>query len=241
MDLTCKLHILQDLRQAQNARKENELKFCTLKEASTAEIVEKKSRFIANSCHIESKEEAEEKINLIKKKYYDAKHNCFSFSIVDKDGNLLEKSSDDGEPSGTAGAPILNVIRKNNLNNVLIVVTRYFGGTLLGTGGLIRAYTKSTQEGIKESMVIEKCLGVMLSLTCDYTTSGKIQYLTATEHIPVLDTVYTDNVTFEMIVPVEEVGSVEKKFMEASMGKAVLEKGEETYYAEIDGKISYDL
>ena len=160
---------------------------------------------------------------------------------IDKDGNLLEKSSDDGEPSGTAGAPILNVIRKNNMNNILIVVTRYFGGTLLGTGGLIRAYTKSTQEGIKESMVIEKCLGVMLSLTCDYTTSGKIQYLTATEHIPVLDTVYTDNVTFEMIVPVEEVGSVEKKFMEASMGKAVLKKGEETYYAEIDGKISYDL
>ena len=85
------------------------MKFCTLKEASTAEIVEKKSRFIANSCHIESKEEAEEKINLIKKKYYDAKHNCFAFSIVDKDGNLLEKSRDDGEPSGTAGAPILAV------------------------------------------------------------------------------------------------------------------------------------
>ena len=129
MDLTCKLHILQDLRQAQNARKENELKFCTLKEASTAEIVEKKSRFIANSCHIESKEEAEEKINLIKKKYYDAKHNCFAFSIVDKDGNLLEKSSDDGEPSGTAGAPILNVIRKNNkesLDAVYSDLAEYF-------------------------------------------------------------------------------------------------------------------
>lgn len=136
---------------------------------------------------------------------------------------------------------MLEVLTGQELHNVVAVVTRYFGGTLLGTGGLIRAYTKSTKEGIKESMVIEKCLGVMLSLTCDYTTSGKIQYLTATEHIPVLDTVYTDNVTFEMIVPVEEVGSVEKKFMEASMGKAVLKKGEETYYAEIDGKISYDL
>ena len=134
---------------------------------------------------------------------------------------------------------MLDILNSYGLTDCLLVVTRYFGGTLLGTGGLIRAYTKSTQEGIKESMVIEKCLGVMLSLTCDYTTSGKIQYLT--EHIPVLDTVYTDNVTFEMIVPVEEVGSVEKKFMEASMGKAVLEKGEETYYAEIDGKISYDL
>lgn len=107
---------------------------------------------------------------------------------------------------------MLEVLTGQELHNVVAVVTRYFGGTLLGTGGLIRAYTKSTQEGIKESMVIEKCLGVMLSLTCDYTTSGKIQYLTATEHIPVLDTVYTDNVTFEMIVPVEEVGSVEKVY-----------------------------
>ena len=131
------------------------MKFCTLKEASTAEIVEKKSRFIANSCHIESKEEAEEKINLIKKKYYDAKHNCFSFSIVDKDGNLLEKSSDDGEPSGTAGAPILNVIRKNNLNNVLIVVTRYFGGILLGTGGLTRAYSNTALASIENGKIIE--------------------------------------------------------------------------------------
>ena len=131
------------------------MKFCTLKEASTAEIVEKKSRFIANSCHIESKEEAEEKINLIKKKYYDAKHNCFSFSIVDKDGNLLEKSSDDGEPSGTAGAPILNVIRKNNLNNVLIVVTRYFGGILLGTGGLTRAYSNTALASIENGKNIK--------------------------------------------------------------------------------------
>ena len=89
--------------------------------------------------------------------------------------------------------------------------------------------------------MIEKCLGVKISLTCDYTTSGKIQYLTATDHIPVLDTVYTDNVTFEMIVPVEEIGMVEKKFMEASMGKAVIEKEEETYYAEIDGEINCNL
>ena len=136
---------------------------------------------------------------------------------------------------------MLEVLTGHKLHNVVAVVTRYFGGTLLGTGGLIRAYTKSTQEGIKESTVIEKCLGVKISLTCDYTTSGKIQYLTATDHIPVLDTVYTDQVTFEMIVPVEEVGMIEKKFMEASMGKAVFEKGKEAYYAEIDGKINCNL
>ena len=211
----------------------------TVYRGGTAEIVEKKSRFIAHSAHVESEEEALAFIEQIKKQYWDARHNCWAYSIGEKQPAL--RCSDDGEPSGTAGKPMLEVLTGQELHNVVAVVTRYFGGTLLGTGGLIRAYTKSTQEGIKESMVIEKCLGVMLSLTCDYTTSGKIQYLTATEHIPVLDTVYTDNVTFEMIVPVEEVGSVEKKFMEASMGKAVLKKGEETYYAEIDGKISYDL
>ena len=210
-----------------------------LKEGGEGYYEEKKSRFLAACYRIESEEEAVGLIEAVKKKYWDARHNCWAYSIGEKQPAL--RCSDDGEPSGTAGKPMLEVLTGQELHNVVAVVTRYFGGTLLGTGGLIRAYTKSTQEGIKESMVIEKCLGVMLSLTCDYTTSGKIQYLTATEHIPVLDTVYTDNVTFEMIVPVEEVGSVEKKFMEASMGKAVLKKGEETYYAEIDGKISYDL
>ena len=205
----------------------------------SGEIEEKKSRFICHIFKIKSEEEAEEYITAVKKKYWDARHNCYAYVTGDK--GQIQRFSDDGEPQGTAGKPMLDILNSYWLTDCLLVVTRYFGGTLLGTGGLIRAYTKSTQEGIKESMVIEKCLGVMLSLTCDYTTSGKIQYLTATEHIPVLDTVYTDNVTFEMIVPVEEVGSVGKKFMEASMGKAVLEKGEETYYAEIDGKISYDL
>ena len=205
----------------------------------SGEIEEKKSRFICHIFKIKSEEEAEEYITAVKKKYWDARHNCYAYVTGDK--GQIQRFSDDGEPQWTAGKPMLDILNSYGLTDCLLVVTRYFGGTLLGTGGLIRAYTKSTQEGIKESMVIEKCLGVMLSLTCDYTTSGKIQYLTATEHIPVLDTVYTDNVTFEMIVPVEEVGSVEKKFMEASMGKAVLKKGEETYYAEIDGKISYDL
>ena len=214
-------------------------KYKILYKEGEAEISEKKSRFIAHIAPAQTEEEAQAFIEKIKKQYWDARHNCWAYSIGEKQPAL--RCSDDGEPSGTAGKPMLEVLTGQELHNVVAVVTRYFGGTLLGTGGLIRAYTKSTQEGIKESMVIEKCLGVMLSLTCDYTTSGKIQYLTATEHIPVLDTVYTDNVTFEMIVPVEEVGSVEKKFMEASMGKAVLKKGEETYYAEIDGKISYDL
>ena len=136
--------------------------FYTIRDSSTAEIIEKKSRFIANAYHVDSREEAENKINELKKKYFDAKHNCFAFSIIDENDNLLEKSSDDGEPSGTAGAPILNVIRKNNLHNILIVVTRYFGGILLGTGGLTRVYSSSTEMCIQNSKLICQAKGLSL-------------------------------------------------------------------------------
>lgn len=213
--------------------------FQTIYEGGEAEIVEKKSRFIAHTYHVTTEEEVQEVLEKVRKEYWDARHNCWAYSIGEKQPAL--RCSDDGEPSGTAGKPMLEVLTGQEIYNVVAVVTRYFGGTLLGTGGLIRAYTKSTQEGIQNSVVIEKCLGQKISLTCDYTTSGKIQYLTATDHIPVLDTVYTDNVTFEMIIPIEDVGMMEKKFMEASMGKAVLEKGEESYYAEINERIMVDL
>lgn len=213
----------------------NSQKYKILYQEGEAEIVEKKSRFIAHIAPAQTEEEAQEFVEKIKKQYWDARHNCWAYSVGEKQPAL--RCSDDGEPSGTAGKPMLEVITGEEIHNVVAVVTRYFGGTLLGTGGLIRAYTKSTQEGIKESTVIEKCLGQKITLTCDYTTSGKIQYLTATDNIPVLDTIYTDNVRFEMIVPVEELGMLEKKFMEASMGKAVLEKGEEAYYADIQGVI----
>ena len=210
-------------------------KYKILYQEGEAEIVEKKSRFIAHIAPAQTEEEAQEFVEKIKKQYWDARHNCWAYSVGEKQPAL--RCSDDGEPSGTAGKPMLEVITGEEIHNVVAVVTRYFGGTLLGTGGLIRAYTKSTQEGLKESTVIEKCLGQKIILTCDYTTSGKIQYITATDNLPVLDTIYTDNVTFEMIIPVEELGMVEKKFMEASMGKAVLEKGEEAYYADINGAI----
>ena len=136
----------------------------------SGEIEEKKSRFICHIFKIKSEEEAEEYITAVKKKYWDARHNCYAYVTGDK--GQIQRFSDDGEPQGTAGKPMLDILNSYGLTDCLLVVTRYFGGTLLGTGGLIRAYTKSTQEGIKESMVIEKCLGVMLSLTCDYTTSG---------------------------------------------------------------------
>ena len=114
--------------------------FVTIKDNVQFELVEKKSRFIANLFYVESTQEAENVIKEIRKKYYDAKHNCIAYRIIEN-GRIVEKASDDGEPSGTAGAPMLNILQKNNLANVLIIVTRYFGGILLGTGGLVRAYS----------------------------------------------------------------------------------------------------
>lgn len=210
-------------------------KFKVVYDGGEAEIIEKKSRFIAHVAPAQTEEEALAFIEAIRKKYWDARHNCTAYSIGVQQPVL--RCSDDGEPGGTAGKPMLEVLQGEELHNVVVVVTRYFGGTLLGTGGLIRAYTKSTQEGIKNSHVITKCLGQRLSVRCDYTTSGKIQYLAATEQIPLIGTDYTEEVVFDMIVPADQLGRMEKLFIEASSGKAEIEKLQEEYFAEIDGEI----
>ena len=124
--------------------------FITIENNVTSEFTEKKSKFIGNLFYIESSSEAEEIIKKTKKKYFDAKHNCIAYRTIEN-GQIVERFSDDGEPSGTAGAPMLNILQKNNLVNVLIVVTRYFGGILLGTGGLVRAYQNSLMLAIENS------------------------------------------------------------------------------------------
>ena len=132
------------------------INFNTILESSIqAEIVEKKSRFIANLFYVENPEEAELRIKEIKKKYHDAKHNCFAY-LTFENGEIYKKFSDDGEPSGTAGAPMMEIIEKENLRNVLVVVTRYFGGILLGTGGLVRAYSDALKEAIKKATLVSK-------------------------------------------------------------------------------------
>ncbi|MGN1326702.1 MAG: IMPACT family protein, partial [Clostridia bacterium] len=167
--------------------------FVTIEGHSVAEIVEKKSRFIANAYNIESKEEAEEKIKLLKKKYYDAKHNCFAFSVLEE-GREFQKCSDDGEPSGTAGAPILNVIKKQNLNNILIVVTRYFGGILLGAGGLTRAYSTAAINAIEKGNLIKKEKGLEVIVELPYTENSKFQYYCEKNNIKVIKTEYNENI-----------------------------------------------
>ena len=149
--------------------------FITIEENVEAEITEKKSKFIANLFYIENIEEAEKIIKEIKKKYFDAKHNCIAYRVIEKN-QIIEKSSDDGEPSGTAGQPMLSILQKNKLANVLIIVTRYFGGILLGTGGLVRAYSNSLLKAIEHAKKVTKCLGQEIRVELEYNEFENFKY-----------------------------------------------------------------
>ena len=149
--------------------------FISIKENIETEIVVKKSKFICNLIKVENQKEAEEYIKKTKKKYYDARHNCVAYRVIE-DEQIIEKSSDDGEPSGTAGGPMLNILQKNNLCNVLVIVTRYFGGILLGTGGLVRAYSDAAFEAINTAERIEKCIGIEAETELDYNNLESFKY-----------------------------------------------------------------
>ncbi len=186
-----------------------DIDFKTIEKENSAEIVEKKSRFIANIYNVESKEEAEEKIKQIKKKYYDAKHHCFAFSIIEENG-ITQKSSDDGEPSGTAGAPILNIIKSNNLQNVVIIVTRYFGGILLGTGGLTRAYSEAAGKVVEQSELIQKEPGMEVELEIDYNDNEKFKYYCQKNNINIIKIEYTENILYKIELNEKEYKKIEE-------------------------------
>ena len=165
-----------------------------IKKSTSFELVEKKSKFIANLIYIKSKNDAEIKIKEFKKKYYDARHNCFAYRVLE-DGNIYEKSSDDGEPSGTAGNPMLNILQKNNLCNILVVVTRYFGGILLGTGGLVRCYSGATIGAIEQSNIAQIELGTEFEIQIDYANLQNIEYYCKKNNIRIIGKKYQENIT----------------------------------------------
>lgn len=204
-------------------------------EGKTAEIVEKKSRFIAHVKAVYSVEEALCFIEDIKKGYWDARHNCYAFSVGTE--NCITRFSDDGEPGGTAGRPILEVILGSGIYNIVIVVTRYFGGTLLGCGGLVRAYTQAAQEGIRCSEVITKKTGIRLGLCMEYTDFGKIQYVLAQNDVTIEQTDYSDKVRLQAIADFAEFDRVCKLITEATSARVKIEKGEEVYYAQVGGEV----
>ena len=192
------------------------------------EIVEKKSRFIATIRKCETEEEAVGFIEEMKKKYWDARHNCSAFVIGSR--GELTRCSDDGEPSGTAGRPMLEVLTGSGIRNIAVVVTRYFGGTLLGTGGLVRAYTQAVKEGLThcETGIMKK--GCKLEIVTDYNDVGKLQYYFGQNGIVPADSIYAENVKFILLIPVEKEENLRKNLTETTCGKVKIEKTGEMYF-----------
>lgn len=172
----------------------------TIKENASAEIVEKKSKFIANAFYVESREEAENIIKLQKKKYHDARHNCYAYRILE-DENIIEKASDDGEPSGAAGAPMLNLLSKPNIVNTLVIVTRYFGGILLGTGGLVKAYSESTKKALEKAEFTKIEEGYTYKIEIKYSDLENFKYFIKNNEINIIKEEYFENVTLRIFVP----------------------------------------
>ncbi len=202
--------------------------FYTIKEDEySAELIEKKSKFIATLLKVSSEEQAIEFIEKIRKKYRDAKHNVFAYRIA----NTLERYSDDGEPSGTAGVPILDILRGEKLENVLVVVTRYFGGILLGTGGLVRAYSTVTKQAIADAVKIEMKLSKEYEVVVDYNFHNILQHYFRENSIIIKDTIFSDKVSINIIVYAEKSENLKDKIIEKTEGTAkVILK--ETYYHE---------
>lgn len=199
------------------------------------EIVEKKSRFIATVCPIHSEEDAVMFIEKIKKKYWDARHNCHAFILGER--NEISRCSDDGEPSGTAGKPMLDVLLGAGLHNVCVVVTRYFGGILLGTGGLVRAYSQAVQAGLENSLIVEKKLCCRMKIYTDYNGIGKIQYILGKSPAITLNTEYTERVVVEILIEKGNFDSLCKEIVEATSGRAELETLDECYCAVVEGEV----
>ena len=207
----------------------------TVYKGGEGEIVEKKSRFIATVVPVHSEEEALKFVEAMKKKYWNATHNCYAYVIGEN--HELQRYSDDGEPGGTAGKPMLDVLAGRDIHDVCAVVTRYFGGTLLGTGGLVRAYSQAVQAGLENCLVVEKRPGVRLSVDTDYNSVGKIQYIAAQMGITALESAYTDRASFTYMVPEEQAEDFEAKLTEATAGRAVLHRSKTVYYGLAEGEL----
>ena len=202
--------------------------YITIRDYGEDSFEEKKSEFIGYAKRVESEEEAKEFINEIKSMHKQARHNCFAYVIGENYG--IQRYSDDGEPQGTAGIPILEVMKKQGVTDCAIVVTRYFGGILLGAGGLTWAYTKGASIALKAGGVVEKVEGCKVSITIDYDLIGKIQYLCGQNNWHIEDSEYTDKVTIFIYAENEVAEVIEKEVIEATNGKAIINKSEEDIY-----------
>lgn len=206
-------------------------KYRTIKEDNQHEVEIKKSRFICFLKRIETEEEAKAFIQQIKKEHWKANHNCSAFVLGDH--HEFQRSSDDGEPSGTAGVPMLEVLKKNDLINVCAVVTRYFGGTKLGAGGLIRAYSGSVAQAIVHTGIVEGRLQQEVFVQLDYSNWGKMENFIASENLAVKDTQFTDRVVVTCMVDENQVADFEAQVTDLLNGQVSFTTGEVTYHEQI--------
>ena len=201
-----------------------------LLEGGEGEIIEKKSRFIATIRKVETEEEAITFIEEMKKKYWDARHNCSAFVIGTR--GELTRCSDDGEPSGTAGRPMLEVLLGEGVRNIAVVVTRYFGGVLLGTGGLVRAYTQAVKEGLENCVTGTMVHGYNVLLNTDYNGVGKVLYLLGQYGLEPMDSDYGVDVTLQIQIAESLAERLEKELVEATSGKIGWEVLDELYFVQ---------
>lgn len=200
----------------------------------SSEIVVKKSRFIATFAPVKTNEEAIEFIEQMKKKYWNATHNCYAY-IIGEDMKL-QRFSDDGEPQGTAGKPMLDVLISQNIHDTVVVVTRYFGGTLLGTGGLVRAYSQAVIDGLKQVILIEKLQGAELLIESDYNALGKLEYFLAANGIPKENVDYAESVRMTVYVTNDEARLVKNELYDLTNGKISINTVREIKFARTKDK-----
>lgn len=211
------------------------MSYTTVRNYGEDRFIEKKSEFIGYAKRCENEEEAKAFINEIKAMHKQATHNCYAYVIGENMG--IQRYSDDGEPQGTAGIPILEVMKKSNVTDCAIVVTRYYGGILLGAGGLTRAYTKGASIAIKAAKVVEKVKGQKLLFTMEYDMLGKIQYIFNEKKWHIEDIEYTDKVVLSTISEVSIVEDIEKEITEASSGKILISKEDEDIYFKEENRL----
>ena len=210
-------------------------RFTTIHKPAEAEIIEKKSRFIGHAFPVESEEKALAILADVRKAHAKAAHNCFAWQIGGD--NRSTRQSDDGEPSGTAGMPILDLLRKEGIKNALVIVTRYFGGTLLGTGGLVRAYGRAAKEAVAAAVIIEKVLHSKISIKCPYNLQGKLQYEILNNGHVLRDTFFTDNVEFIVLTESINTDRLVKSMMNASAGQAEVHILQQLYCAQVESEL----
>ena len=202
--------------------------YLTIKGTGTGEYVEKKSRFLGLALHVESEEEAAAHLERIRKQYYDARHNCYAWIIGEQKEKI--RSSDDGEPSGTAGQPILKVLEGSGCTNIMIIVTRYFGGTLLGTGGLVRSYTKAARDALEDAVLVRMCLCDLFTVTIEYSFLDKVLYFLRQEEISPDDQIYSDKVGLVLITPADRTGKIRERILSITNGSALFEDAGQDFY-----------